>query len=120
MKWPRICAFLLLLGACSPHGAEAAECITLWNDGGPRGVVAAEGYAVADVTAGENKAGQWGRGFLFHSRPHEPWRFYGVIVEDGAVGDWDSMAGSSWGTDSPEGAILVTVNVRSDGSLNEA
>lgn len=122
MKWPRIGAVLLLLGACSTHDlAEAGECITLWNDGGPRSVVAAEGHAVADVRAGENKAGQWGCSFLFHSRPREPWRIYGVIVEEGAVvGNWDSAAGSSWGTDSPEGPILVTVGVRSDGSLERS
>jgi hypothetical protein len=120
MHRPRIGAVLLLLGACSTHEAEAAECITLWNDGGPRGVVAAEGHTVAEVTAGENKAGQWGSGFLFHSRPRELWRFYGVIVRDGAVGNWGSMAGSSWGTNSPEGPIQITVAVRSDGSLDEA
>ena len=122
MKWTRVGAVLLLLGACSTHDLEeAGECITFWNEGGPRGLVAAEGHADADVTAGENKAGQRGCGFFFHSGPRKPWRFYGVIVEDGAVvGNWDSMAGSSWGTDSPEGAILVTVRVRSDGSLNKA
>ena len=122
MNWPRIGAVLLLLGGCSSHGVETGECIVLWNSGGPRSVVAAEGYTAADVTDGENKAGQLGCGFLFHSRPREPWRFYGVIVRDGAVvGNWDStVTGSSWGTDSPEGPILVTVGVRSDGSLTEA
>jgi hypothetical protein len=121
MKWSRIGAVLLLLGACSTHGAEADECISLWNHGGPRSAVAAEGYALADVSAGENKAGQWGCGFLFHSRPREPWRIYGVIVENGAVvGNWGStVTGSSWGSDSPEGPTLVTVGVRSDGSLDE-
>jgi hypothetical protein len=94
----------------------------MWNDGGPRSAVAAEGYALADISAGENKAGQWECGFLFHSRPREPWRIYGVIVDDdAAVGNWDStVTASSCGTDSPEGPILATVGVRSDGSLVEA
>jgi hypothetical protein len=118
MRWRTTGAILLLLGGCSTH-VSANECIAHWNDGGPRDVVAAEGYATVDVTAGENKAGQWGCGFLFHSRSGEPWRIYVITVEDGAViGDWSSAVGSSWGTDSPDGPIRVTVEVRPNGSLD--
>jgi hypothetical protein len=118
--WPRIGVVLVLLGSCSSHvSAEAGECINLWNDGGPHGIVATEGYTVADVTPGENKAGQWGCGFLFHSHPGDPWRFYGITMEDGGFGNWDTVTGSSWGTDSPEASNVVTVGVRSEGSLNE-
>ena len=82
--------------------------------------MAAEDYAVAEITAGENKAGQWGCGVLFHSGRGKPWRVYVSIVDGGVVGRWDSQGGSSWGTDSPEGPIDATGRVRSDGSLAKA
>jgi hypothetical protein len=121
MTWRRLAAVLLLLGACSTHvSGEASECVTLWNDGGPRGSVATEGYTLADVIPNENKAGQRGCGLLFHSGHGEPWQLYGIIIENGAIGNWTSVAGSSWGTDSPEGPIQVTVGVHSNGSLSPA
>jgi hypothetical protein len=114
-------ALLLLSGGCStPVSAEARECIAHWNDSGPRGIVAEEGYVLAELTAGENKAGQGECGFLFHAGEGEPWRVYGIIVEGGAaLGTWSSQAGSAWGTDSPEGEIVATVHVRTDGGLDQ-
>ena len=120
MGWRPIGAALLVLGACASR-VSADECIAHWNDNGPRDVVAAEKYSVSDVTAGQNKAGQWGCGLLFHSGEEEPWRIYVIIVEAGSVaGNWDSMAGSSWGIDSPEGPIQVMTGVNSDGTLDSA
>jgi hypothetical protein len=120
VKRRTIGAVLALSGACaSPIPAEAQACIALWNEGGPRGVIAAEGYTEADVNAGENKASQRECGFRFHSASGEPWRIYGAIIEDDAVvGDWVSVTGSQWGDDSPEGDVDVTVGVAPDGSLD--
>jgi hypothetical protein len=111
-------AVLLIVTACSP--VSSTDCISHWNKGGPHAEVATEGYAVAEITAGENKAGQWGCGVLLHSGRGEPWRFYGALVDGGVVGQWDSQGGSSWQTDSPEGPIDASVRVRSDGSLANA
>jgi hypothetical protein len=73
---------------------------------------------VADVTAGEDKTGAWGCDLLFHTGSSQPWRFYGITVEDGAViGDWVSALGYSWGADSPDGPIQATVEVLPNGRL---
>jgi hypothetical protein len=120
MGWRLLGAAMLVLAACSSQ-ASAGECIAHWNDSGPRDVVATEKHSAADITAGRNKAGQWGCGLLFHSGEGEPWRIYTIIVAAGTVaGNWDSMAGSSWGIDSPEGPIQVTVGVTSDGTLRSS
>jgi hypothetical protein len=75
VNWRTIGAVLVISASCSSCiPAEAQECIELWNEGGPRRTIAAEAYAVADVTAGENKASQRECGFLFHSAGGEPWR----------------------------------------------
>jgi hypothetical protein len=118
MRRSLVPAVLLLVTACSP--VSATDCISHWNQDGPHRDVAAEGYVVAEITSGENKAGPWGCGVLFHSGRGEPWRIYGAIVDGGVVGRWDSQSGSSWGTDSPEGPIDANVPVRSDGSLAKA
>lgn len=110
---------MLLQAACSAS-LSVDDCIRHWNDGGPRGVVAEEGYALAEVYAGRNKAAQWGCGMVFHSDRGEPWRSFGAIVEESSVGVWDTQTGESWGTDSPEGADPTTVGVRTDGTLRDA
>lgn len=88
-----------------------------WNEDGEHATVAAEGYLVADITVGENKAGQKECGALFRSAPRRPWRVYAGVVEEGTVLRWDTQFGSSWTVDSPEGPIDATVRVRPDGTL---
>jgi hypothetical protein len=113
-------AYALLIAAvgCStPLTGSAADCVAWWNRYGDHATIATEGYAVAEVTAGENKAGQSGCGALFHSAPRRPWRVYGGVLQGDAVRRWDTQAGSSWTVDSPEGPIDATLRVRPDGTL---
>ncbi len=111
-----VIAVLVLVAGCSGP-LSAADCVTHWNESGPHADVAAERFAIAEISAGDNKAGQWGCGLLFHTGPGKPWRDYVAIVEGGVAGHWDSQGGSSWGNDSPEGPIQATVRVRADGTL---
>jgi hypothetical protein len=115
----RIFVFTLLVAAGGCSGSfKPSDCVAAWNEDGPHAAIAAEGLAVAEITVGEDKAGQTGCGALFHSAPRQPWRFYGGVVEGGMVVRWDTQAGSSWTVDSPEGPIDATVRVRPDGGLS--
>ena len=98
---------------------KASDCVAAWNEDGPHAVIAAEGFTVAEIGVGEDKAGQTGCGAIFHSAPRRSWRFYGGVVEGGTVLRWDTQAGSSWTVDSPEGPTDATVRVRPGGTLVE-
>jgi len=113
-----VIVFALLIAAvgCSSF-FSASDCVASWNEDGPHATIAAEGYVVAEISVGENKAGQTGCGALFHSAPRRPWRVYGGVVEGRTVLRWDTQAGSSWTVDSPEGPIDATARVRPDGTL---
>jgi hypothetical protein len=109
-------AVLVLLAGCSKP-LPATDCISHWNESGPHADVAFDGFATAEVTAAENKAGQWQCGLLFHSDRGEPWRIYWTSLDEGTLGLWGTVGGSSWGTDSPEGPIEAMVRVTLDGRL---
>lgn len=108
---------LLSLAACSVPFGRAGVCVDEWNRDGPRADVAAEGFSLAEVTAGENKALQPECGLLFHTQPGEPWRIYWVVWNEDVRSPWGYVGGSSWVTDSPEGEIEATLQVRHDGTL---
>jgi hypothetical protein len=117
MSWGLVPLVLLPLAGCSSVSGQARDCIDEWNRDGPHAEVAAEGFSVAELTAGENKALQPGCGLLFHTDPGRPWRIYWVVWNEDVRGPWGYVGGSSWGTDSPEGEVETTVQVRTDGTL---
>jgi hypothetical protein len=107
----------LVVGCSADLSGSAKDCVDEWNRDGAHTAVAAEGFAVAELTVGENKALQPGCGLLFHTERGNLWRVYAVVWNEGVRGPWDSLGGSSWGIDSPEGDVEATVKVRPDGTL---
>lgn len=108
---------LLPLAGCSLPLGHAGDCVDEWNRDGPHADVAAEGFSVAELTAGGNKALQPECGLLFHTDPGQPWRIYWVVWNEDVRSPWGYVSGSSWGTDSPEGEIESSLQVREDGTL---
>ena len=116
-RWLVPFVLILLAGCSGSRSASAKGCADEWNRDGPHSEVAAERFSVAELTVGENKADQPECGLLFHTDPGNPWHIYYVVWNEDVRGPWGSVGGSSWGTDSPEGEIETTVQVRPDGTL---
>jgi hypothetical protein len=116
-RWLFSLVLFLLAGCSGSLSASAKGCVDEWNRDGPHAEVAAERFSDAEVTVGENKANQPECGLLFHIDPRDPWRIYWVVWNEDVRSPWGSVGGSSWGTDSPEGQIEASVQVRPDGTL---